>query len=316
MVLLLWCSSNQGCKVDGIPPPFKRLFLGTEPLLPGFPLDVTLNCAHISQSGSHCDGATRKRRMPKGLNIMKNLIILAVIAVAGVGVWLFSQSDDAPEQVQTAAETATDTAETAAEATETTTAEVEAEVAAVAGDAEGAVDEAVEGVTAAVEEAIADATVAADTVANDVTEAATVLADEAGDRVDQAITAVNDAASEAATALDEALSDVTDGADDTIDATGDAVSSVAEVANSAASDTMAATESVADAADATEATTVKIEEFLTVDGFDYDRVVEYIDNSELSLLIKTSTKAALEQARNNPEQLQALLGTLRDQLGL
>jgi hypothetical protein len=33
-------------------------------------------------------------------------------------------------------------------------------------------------------------------------------------------------------------------------------------------------------------------------------------------LIKTSTKAALEQARDNPEQLQALLATLRDQLGL
>ena len=78
-------------------------------------------------------------------------------------------------------------------------------------------------------------------------------------------------------------------------------------------DTSETTDSVTEAAPEAQS---DITEVLTVDGFDYDRVVAYIDESNLSLLIKTSTKAALEQARDNPEQLQALLATLRDQLGL
>ena len=59
-----------------------------------------------------------------------------------------------------------------------------------------------------------------------------------------------------------------------------------------------------------------IQELLTVDGFDYDKVVDYIDNSELGELKKASAKAALEAVRDTPEITQAALDQIKVLLGL
>ena len=55
-------------------------------------------------------------------------------------------------------------------------------------------------------------------------------------------------------------------------------------------------------------------EALTFNGFDHDRVLAYINGSDLSALNKTSTKAALDGARNEPDQLRVVLDRLRDRL--
>ena len=57
-------------------------------------------------------------------------------------------------------------------------------------------------------------------------------------------------------------------------------------------------------------------DLLTVDGFDYDKVVEMVENSELGTLQKTTLKAGLEQARDNPELLQGLLDRVKEAMGL
>lgn len=53
---------------------------------------------------------------------------------------------------------------------------------------------------------------------------------------------------------------------------------------------------------------------LTIEGFDFDKVIELIDASELNVLAKTAAKTALEQARSNPEILGDALEALRLQL--
>ena len=59
-----------------------------------------------------------------------------------------------------------------------------------------------------------------------------------------------------------------------------------------------------------------ITDLLTVDGFDYDKVAEYIDGTELNALAKAAAKTLLDQARDNPEGLQATLDGLKEALGL
>ncbi|GGB96620.1 hypothetical protein GCM10011363_11600 [Marivita lacus] len=89
----------------------------------------------------------------------------------------------------------------------------------------------------------------------------------------------------------------------------DALSKTAEVLGTAV-DTASVTARAAlgDAKEAAEA--------LIVHGFDHDRMVAYINGSDLSAFNKTSTKAALDGARNEPDQLRVVLDRLRDRLGV
>ncbi len=89
----------------------------------------------------------------------------------------------------------------------------------------------------------------------------------------------------------------------------DAAADTAEEAVDAAADTA---EEAADAA----AETTSITELLTVDGFNYDKVAEYIDGSDLNLVAKTGAKALLEQAKSNPDGLAGILDQLKGALGL
>ncbi|KQI73074.1 hypothetical protein AN191_04050 [Loktanella sp. 5RATIMAR09] len=57
-------------------------------------------------------------------------------------------------------------------------------------------------------------------------------------------------------------------------------------------------------------------EVLTVEGFDFDSVLEIVQNSELSQMQKTVLTTSLEGARNQPELLQPVLESIREALGM
>ena len=59
-----------------------------------------------------------------------------------------------------------------------------------------------------------------------------------------------------------------------------------------------------------------ITDLLTVDGFDFDQVIELIDASDIGVIQKGALKAGIEGARNNPDQLSTLLEQVRQALGL
>ena len=226
------------------------------------------------------------------LDPMKNLIILAVIVAIGAGVWFFTQRNTAPEVAETPADEVTEPAVDAAEAAETVVEEVVEETTSVAESAE-------EAVTEAVEEGASDAAVATEDAASDAVETATEATEAVEETATDAVEAVEDTAGEATGAVENTATD--------------AAESVEETATEATETATDAAEATADAAGDAAA---NITELLTVDGFEFDQVIEYVDNSELSTLVKTTTKAALEQARDNPEVLQGVLETLRGQLGL
>ena len=80
--------------------------------------------------------------------------------------------------------------------------------------------------------------------------------------------------------------------------------------------TTAAEEKPADATEAATDAVPAIEDLLTVEGFDYDAVAAYVETAELNPLVKTSVQTLLEQAKANPDTLQATLDALRQALGL
>lgn len=101
-----------------------------------------------------------------------------------------------------------------------------------------------------------------------------------------------------------------------------AVESAAETATEAA-DT--ATETATEAANtATETATEStagaagsgLSDLLTVDGFDMGKVVEAVDASQLNAVQKTTFKAGLEKAKDNPELLKGILDQIKTALGL
>ena len=58
-------------------------------------------------------------------------------------------------------------------------------------------------------------------------------------------------------------------------------------------------------------------EALTVDGFDFDRVVEMIDGSEsIGSGEKMLLKTGLESARDNPEMLEDILNEIKQALDM
>lgn len=87
-------------------------------------------------------------------------------------------------------------------------------------------------------------------------------------------------------------------------------SDTASRAEAAASDTAGA------ATDVTNAASSNLSELLTVDGFDYDKVIEAIDGSDLGAVQKTTLKTGLGQARDNPDMLKGILDQVRSALNL
>lgn len=132
-------------------------------------------------------------------------------------------------------------------------------------------------------------------------------------------------------ALDDAVEAAGDVLDDTVAAASDAVSDAIEEATTTGADvlenaqetTTAALDSATQLAQDTAATASaaaqtgsELAELLTVEGFDYDRAVEIIEESDLSDTVKTTLTSGLDQARDNPDLLADLLEQARTALGL
>ena len=160
-------------------------------------------------------------------------------------------------------------------------------VKGVAGDATSAVEGAVEATTEAASDAASTATEA-------VTETVEATTEAAAEAVEGAVDAATDTAAAAAEATTEAASTAVEAATDT---------------------TVAATDTAAAATEETGAM-AGMADLLTVDGFDYDKVVEMVDGSELGGIAKTTLKAGLDKAKDNPELLSGILDKVKAAMGM
>jgi colicin import membrane protein len=281
---------------------------------------------------------------------MRAIVIIVIAAILGYfGYEYFVKGND-PEAVVMGADVPDATAAGDAMAEVGAAAENTAEaISEVAGDAVDAVTGAADTAATAADEAGSDAAEAA----NDAAAAATAAAADAATATGDAVTDAADAAAQAAdTAVDEATTaadqmEVT--ADEATTAAAAEAASAAATAQDAAADAAADAEAAAqdardaatDAAEAmTEAPTdgasvdatieadgtvtagaaadsdAPLTELLTPEGFNADAVIARLEESDLSLVQKTTLTAAINDAQNNPELLTATLTRLREALGL
>ena len=124
---------------------------------------------------------------------------------------------------------------------------------------------------------------------------------------------------EAAEETPEPVESVTDTVNEAVESAVDAAESAVEDAAEAAQDAVEdavdqATEALKDATDGVDGEAA-LSDVLTVDGFDFDKAIEMIDGSDLGAVQKTTLKAGLEQARDNPELLSQLLEQVRGAMG-
>lgn len=59
-----------------------------------------------------------------------------------------------------------------------------------------------------------------------------------------------------------------------------------------------------------------VEQLLSVDGFDLDKVTEMVEGSELGAVQKTLLTKGLKSAQDNPELLKAALDKIREALNM
>ncbi|MEO0484932.1 MAG: hypothetical protein AAF092_03345 [Pseudomonadota bacterium] len=58
-----------------------------------------------------------------------------------------------------------------------------------------------------------------------------------------------------------------------------------------------------------------LDQLLNAETFDFDAAADMVANSDLGLVAKAGLSAALEQAKESPELLEAVIAQLREQLG-
>lgn len=122
--------------------------------------------------------------------------------------------------------------------------------------------------------------------------------------------------------MQEAAESAAEKAEEAVEAGTEAAEKAVEGAVRGATDAAgAAEEAVDDAVDAigTSDETAELTdpaELFTVAGFDLDKALAYIDASDLDAATKAATKAAIEEAKNTPELLEAALQAARARLGL
>jgi hypothetical protein len=88
-----------------------------------------------------------------------------------------------------------------------------------------------------------------------------------------------------------------------------------EAAAAAAAAATAAAEVVAAAAAEEAAAETGMADLLTADGFDADKVIEMISNSDLSAVQQTVLSGAVNAIKDNPALLEATLTRLKEALG-
>ncbi|WP_208351494.1 hypothetical protein [Pseudaestuariivita rosea] len=207
------------------------------------------------------------------------LIAVVLIGAAAGGYYLFVSGN-----LQQAAEQARETAETV---NETTGAAAESAVETM----ETAQDTAEETITQGAETAGQAMEQAADTAENALQDGMAAAEDAASELAEAARQNGQDAMENAANAVEESLAAL---AGDS--ATEPAAEPAAPVVQSESDDSLL--------------------QYLTVENYDFDRVSEMIDGSELADMQKTGLKVALQQAESNEETLQAILDRVGELLGL
>lgn len=100
------------------------------------------------------------------------------------------------------------------------------------------------------------------------------------------------------------------------DAAAEAEAVAAEAEKAAAEAAAAEAAATAEGAVAAETATTGAEDLFTVEGFDMDEIGALIDGSELGALQKTTLKAALEQAKANPDLLKGVLDQVKTALNM
>ena len=172
---------------------------------------------------------------------------------------------------------------------------------------EEGVTEAADDAQAALTTAVETATEAATDVASQAEEAAASLV---GDAAETATETVSETVEQAAEATDEAAASVTDTATEAVSSAQETASETASAgAETAAAVSETATESAENA-------TAAMTDYLTLDGFDFDKVAELIDASALDDVKKTLLRTTLEGAKDNPELLAGVLEQIKQALGL
>ena len=223
----------------------------------------------------------------KDKEMNKNWIIgLVLLAVAAGGYYFYSSKQAVMEEAAKLEQAAKAEAEAAEKA-------IEDAAAKVAEEAEAA-EEAVKAEAEAAVKAAEDAAKAAE-------DAAAKAAEEAAAAVEGAADAAEDAVEGAVDAAEGAVEGAADAAEE-------AVEGAADVAESAA-------EGAVDAAEA-EMDTLSAEELLKPENFNLEKVSALIDGTDLSDQEKTTIKTALDQAKNSPELLSAVLDRVKAVLGL
>ena len=94
-----------------------------------------------------------------------------------------------------------------------------------------------------------------------------------------------------------------------------AATAAAEEAAATAAAEVAAAEVAAEEAAATAAAETGMADLLTADGFDADKVIEMISNSDLSAVQQTVLSGAVNAIKDNPALLEATLTRLKEALG-
>ncbi|MBE9635365.1 hypothetical protein [Salipiger mangrovisoli] len=162
-------------------------------------------------------------------------------------------------------------------------------------------------------EADAAAESAGDTLeraADDAAAAGREAMDQAGEAAGTAMDAISDAAGKAAETVEGAAEAVSDVAKDAMASAEGAVEEAHAAADAAAQNAAGTGAEVARLSDE------ELRELFTVEGFDYDRAVAYIEQSDLGFAAKEATKSALASVKDAPDQLAAVLEEARERLGL
>lgn len=196
----------------------------------------------------------------------------------------------------------------------------------------GTVEESMDAAGAGAEATAESAGDALEQAADEAAAAGREAMDSAGEAAGNAMDAISEAADKAAETVQGAADTVSDAAKEVMDAGSEAASDAGGELRDAADTAMASADSAMDsaqsstgaalenaggtAADVAEMSEAQLRELFTVDGFDYDKAVTYIEQSDLGFAAKEATKSALASVRDAPEQLAPVLEEARERLGL
>lgn len=166
-----------------------------------------------------------------------------------------------------------------------------------------------------VEAGVESATEAVEEAADDAAEASEEAQDAASDAVDAAEDAA-DAAEDAVDAAEDAVDAVTDAAEDAVDSATDAAEDAADAAADAAEDAVDEASDLLNGAVDALTGGADLPALLDPASFDADALIEAVEGANLGDEVTQTLTTAIEGARDNPDQVEAVIAQVREALGL